>query len=217
MLTLVLPEFHEAIGYRLDTPRQPLPLEEHCFAVVQAATDVGASLAVRLAALLHDLGKPEADRTGADHAAIGAGLRGGPCGVCATPCSSSASLSRSLRPRLPARHAPVTRGGSALPRATRTRARRGADGPQGRRSAREGLAADDYRAHERFRTLVEAELDSPTTLRQLAVDGSDLIAVGFREGPDIGRVLRSLLEAVVDEPSLNEREPLLERARAELA
>ena len=70
----MLPEFHEAIGYRLDTPRQPLPLEEHCFAVVQAAADAGASLAVRLAALLHDLGKPEADRTGADHAAIGAEL-----------------------------------------------------------------------------------------------------------------------------------------------
>ena len=35
-----------------------LPLDEHTFAVVQAAADAGVPLRVRLAALLHDLGKP---------------------------------------------------------------------------------------------------------------------------------------------------------------
>ena len=47
----------------------------------------------------------------------------------------------------------------------------------------------------------------------LAVDGSDLIELGYREGPELGRTLESLLDAVVDDPSLNTREQLLERAR----
>jgi tRNA nucleotidyltransferase (CCA-adding enzyme) len=218
VLTLVLPEFREAIGYRLDTPRQPLPLEEHGFAVVQAATDVGASLAVRLAALLHDLGKPEADRTGADHAAIGAALARRAVRRLRYPVQ----LQR-LVVAIVAGHAYQPDTLLSPVEARRFLARHGRELAAELMNHKDAdlrakdLPADDYRAHERFRTLVKAELDSPTTLRQLAVDGSDLIALGFREGPDIGRVLRSLLEAVVDEPSLNEREPLLERARAELA
>ena len=44
------------------------------FAVVQAGAGAGVSLEVRLATLLHDLGKPEAEREGGDHAAIGAAI-----------------------------------------------------------------------------------------------------------------------------------------------
>ncbi len=58
VLIRLLPEFAPAIGYALGSERQPLPLDEHVFAVVQNAADAGASLAVRLAALFHDLGKP---------------------------------------------------------------------------------------------------------------------------------------------------------------
>ncbi len=37
--------------------------------------------------------------------------------------------------------------------------------------------------------------------------------LGVKPGPDIGRVLRALLEEVVEEPSLNSRDTLLARAR----
>ena len=47
--TQVIPEFAPAIGYALDSERQPLPLDEHIFAVVQNAADGGATLEVRLA------------------------------------------------------------------------------------------------------------------------------------------------------------------------
>ena len=44
--------------------------------------------------------------------------------------------------------------------------------------------------------------------------GRDLIDVlGMQPGPAVGRVLNALLEAVLAEPSLNERGKLLERAR----
>ena len=72
VLVHVLPEFAPAIGYEQQSDRQTLTLDEHVFAVVQAAADAGTPLEVRLAGLLHDLGKPEAERGGGDHAAIGA-------------------------------------------------------------------------------------------------------------------------------------------------
>ena len=58
------PSSRPTIGYALGSERQPLPLDEHIFAVVQNAADAGASLEVRLACLLHDLGKPAADADG---------------------------------------------------------------------------------------------------------------------------------------------------------
>ena len=76
VLTHVLPEFEPALGYEQPSPRQNLPLDEHVFAVVQAAADADASLAVRLAALLHDLAKPETDESGGDHASRGAAIAG---------------------------------------------------------------------------------------------------------------------------------------------
>ena len=60
VLLEAIPEFGSAIGLSLDVHRQPLPLDEHIFAVVQNTADAGDRLEVRLAALLHDLGKPVA-------------------------------------------------------------------------------------------------------------------------------------------------------------
>ena len=62
VLVALLPEFEQAIGFEQDSERQHLPLDEHIFAVVQAAADAGAPLAVRLGALFHDLGKPRVKR-----------------------------------------------------------------------------------------------------------------------------------------------------------
>ena len=65
----------------------------------------------------------------------------------------------------------------------------------------------------RFRTLVEQERGQPHRLADLDVDGADLIAVGFSEGPELGQVLRTLLDEVVEDPERNRREVLLARAR----
>ena len=67
-----------------------------------------------------------------------------------------------------------------------------------------------------LRAAVEAERTSAYRVGDLAVDGADLLALGFHEGPELGRVLRSLLDDVIEEPALYTREALLERAREEL-
>ena len=52
--------------------------------------------------------------------------------------------------------------------------------------------------------------------RRLAVDGSDLIALGYGERPELGAALDGLLDRSSTSPSLNTRDRLLDRARAQL-
>ncbi len=66
VLVALLPEFEAAIGFDQESRYHDLTVDEHTFAVVQAAADAGASLAVRLAALFHDLGKPRVAWRGPD-------------------------------------------------------------------------------------------------------------------------------------------------------
>jgi len=68
----------------------------------------------------------------------------------------------------------------------------------------------------RFREVVAEERSNPHRLSDLAVDGNDLIRLGFEPGPQLGRILNELLDAVVDEPALNTREVLLARAKERL-
>jgi putative nucleotidyltransferase with HDIG domain len=211
-----LPELGPCVGYRLASQRQPLPLEEHLFAVVQAACDAGASLEVRLAALLHDVGKPESDASGGHHAEAGARI--------------AAAVLRRLRYPTRTQHAvtAIVREHAFL-----------LDGPIDELRARRFLAAHgDTRAFElvdhkaadlaaklvpdeeiaaltRLRDLLEVARHSPHRLRDLAVTGDDLREIGFVEGPLLGGTLQILLDEVVDDPGRNEREWLLARAAKE--
>ena len=47
------------------------------------------------------------------------------------------------------------------------------------------------------------------TLKDLAVDGRDVIAAGIESGPEVGRVLKGLLERVLNGQTPNERDALL--------
>lgn len=48
-----------------------------------------------------------------------------------------------------------------------------------------------------------------TSVKMLAVNGSDLIAVGMKPGKELGETLQNLLELVLEEPSRNTKEYLL--------
>jgi tRNA nucleotidyltransferase (CCA-adding enzyme) len=53
-----------------------------------------------------------------------------------------------------------------------------------------------------------------TSRAELAVTGDDLLAAGFAAGPELGKGLGRLLEAVLENPTLNSRDTLLELARS---
>lgn len=56
----------------------------------------------------------------------------------------------------------------------------------------------------------------PLTTKDLAITGKDLmVELSLKPGPHLGVLLKSLLEACIEDPSLNTREALLERAREE--
>jgi tRNA nucleotidyltransferase (CCA-adding enzyme) len=67
-----------------------------------------------------------------------------------------------------------------------------------------------------LRTRIEAVLsaEEALTIRDLAVGGADVMAeLGLRAGPRVGEILNRLLEEVLEDPSLNERDRLLRRLR----
>lgn len=63
-----------------------------------------------------------------------------------------------------------------------------------------------------LKTQVEKILNEkqPLTVRDLAVNGHDLMGVGVQPGVEMGQILNSLLESVLEDPSLNTRDKLLE-------
>jgi putative nucleotidyltransferase with HDIG domain len=79
-----------------------------------------------------------------------------------------------------------------------------------------GHAADAGRLAE-FRARVQAQLDSGAALdlSGLAVDGRDLMTeFGWQPGPIVGTTLQRLLERVIGDPTLNTRDRLLAVARS---
>ncbi len=57
--------------------------------------------------------------------------------------------------------------------------------------------------------------DACFSLRQLAVNGNDMVSLGL-SGPAVGEMLRALLDAVIDGQADNTRDALLRRARARM-
>jgi tRNA nucleotidyltransferase (CCA-adding enzyme) len=229
VLRALLPEFGPSIGFDQESRHHHLTVDEHTFAVVQAAADAGMPLRVRLAALFHDLGKPQVAWRGKDgrlhfyarpgyrdHAEVSAELADGALRRLRYPNELRERAVRIVRFHM------FSVGKADMQHARRLLARFGealaldlldhkeADllgkGAAGRRDAGE---VERLRA---FRRVVEDERASPHRLADLVVDGTDLIALGYRPGPELGRTLEALLAAVVDDPALNRRPALLARA-----
>ena len=210
VLVELFPEFAPAIGFDQRTSRQPHTLDEHIFRVVQAGADAGMPLEVRLAGLLHDVGKPAANSKHADSSA-----------------EMTAEILRRLRyPVKLQRHVTAIVKYHSFPLdhvdarfARRLLAARGEDVARGLALHKQAdLCSKNADPHEheaaaRLLQLLEAERAHPHRLSDLAIDGRDLIELGIPEGPEIGRTLRELLALVVEDPSLNSRERLLEAAK----
>ena len=237
VLVELLPEFGPAIGFDQESRYHDLTVDEHTFAVVQAAADNGFSLPVRLAALFHDLGKPVVGWRGHDgrlhyyakpgfaahgHDQVGAGLAHQALLRLRYPNALRKRVVRIVRRHMfqpgrgDARRARrfLQRNGDELAldlidhKQADLLGKRGSDG--------EPPPLDELERLEHFREVVEQERSSPHRLCDLAVDGNDLIELGVRPGPQLGRILHELLDAVVDEPALNTRDRLLACAKERL-
>ena len=67
---------------------------------------------------------------------------------------------------------------------------------------------------ERFDTMVSEEKNRKvgSPYDSLAIDGNDLLALGLKQSPRVGKILKALHEAVIEDPELNVKEALLKKA-----
>lgn len=83
------------------------------------------------------------------------------------------------------------------------------------------LAQSDYQRDKKLENLAGIEkcyqeiLEKKqcVSLKELKVNGQDLIAAGIEKGPKIGQTLQTLLQEVIEEPEKNTREYLLARIK----
>lgn len=216
LLGVILPELAALRGVP-QSKRTPGDALDHTLRAVDAAA---ADPDLRLAALLHDLGKASTLRDGhfIGHETVGADL-------------AEAVLRRLRLPRaradrivgVIAQHmydyepewtdAAVRRfirRTAGLDRSLLFALRRADD-------AASGVGAVDETIQSELEARIDAELRSQPDLlvgRRLAIDGDDLQReLGLAPGPAIGEILERLTEIVLEDPSRNERATLLELAR----
>jgi putative nucleotidyltransferase with HDIG domain len=173
---------------------------------------------VRLAALVHDIGKPAtaADGHFYGHDAAGAHLAESFLDRLHVPRSTSERAVHLVRQHM-FRYEPSWGDGAVR----RFLAKVGPDAVEDLFALREadnegsGVPRDAEDLAE-LRARVNAELASGPILDRsaLVIDGSDLMTeLGLPAGPALGRILNALFERVVEEPGLNDRPTLLRLAR----
>lgn len=87
------------------------------------------------------------------------------------------------------------------------------------------LAQSDYHREDKLKNLEMleeyykevVEQEQCVTVRDLAVSGKDLIEIGMKPGPELGEMLKILLDKVLDDPELNEKDVLIGLAKARIS
>ncbi len=217
-LGVVLPELQAGIGFE-QNEFHTSDVFEHTLEVVSKTEP---ELMLRLSALFHDVGKPFTLSVDSDghrhfyhHEKVGAEM-------------TKEILTRLRFPgavtdgvvKLVATHMrPIEAGPGGLRRLLRDtdelfpvwRALKEADSAS--------VKIDPIELQERLRQFDEAIEDVKkgppvSPLKSLAINGSDLLALGMPESRALGDLLKALHEEVLDNPDLNTKEQLLERAKS---
>jgi len=234
VLVHVLPEFERAIGFDQESRYHSLPVDEHTFLVVQAAADRGRSLAVRLAALFHDLGKPQVAWRGTDdrlhyyaragyskrnHEQVSAELAERALSRLRYPTELRRRVVRIVRLHmLDIRRSDPVRARRLLSRYGEPLVGELLDHKEADLYGKgDEPSPEELERLRLLRESVARERTSPHRIRDLAVNGNDLIGIGYAPGPALGRTLAALLDEVIRNPELNTRPELLRRAKGLLA
>lgn len=191
---------------------------DHTLAAVDAApTD---AFRVRLAALLHDVGKATtlADGHFIGHDRVGAEVAAGVLRRLRVPAADAAEVVHAVRHHMYAYD--DTWSDAAVRRFIRRAASHGtallfALRRADNRASGVGQIGEANQADLEARIASELARQPDLLLRnRLAIDGHDLQReLGLPPGPAIGRMLDRLTDMVLDDPALNERDALLDLAR----
>ena len=216
VLTQVFPELRPTVNFQQHNPHHAYDVYTHTAYVVQAAP---RELPLRLAALLHDVGKPSVfyrDEQGKghfpNHAEVGADMADAALLRLKAPTALRQQVVTLVRhhmtPMEPDKRILRRRMGKfGIDGAKRLLALQRADFC----SKGTGETTDVF---DRTAALIEEILAENSCLQigNLAVNGHDLMALGL-QGKQIGSCLQTLLEQVLDEKLPNETEALLQAVK----
>lgn len=215
----VLPEFDAMMQCEQNSKHHMYSVGEH---TIISMENVPPKRVIRLAMLLHDTGKPETKTIGKDgynhfygHQKISADIANKVLRRLKMDNDTRNKVVRLVRyhderPKLDeirVRHKIVEIGLDAFPDLFTVN--RG-----------DTLAQSDYQREEKLKYIDDFEavynhiIEKGHALRiaDLKITGKDLIDMGLKEGPNIGKVLQELFEDVLNEPNHNTEEYLRERA-----
>ena len=221
LLALILPELHACRGVEQKGLHE-FDVLDHLLAACDAATQ--DRLEIRLAALFHDIGKPsvraldgEGNYTFYNHETVSATIAGKIMNRLRFPLKTTATVTHLVRQHMfhyepswtdaAVRRFIVRAGEENIPDLF---ALRRADA-----CAITGLKTEPAHLIEfgdRIRAVTEEQ--HAFSLKDLHINGNDLIALGIPAGRLTGQILKELLEAVLDDPALNTHERLREIALA---
>lgn len=217
---IVLPEFDACMETPQNNPHHCYNVGEH---TLESLRQIRADKILRLTMLLHDIGKPltrTTDENGKDHFKMHPGESARlACGILRRLKFDNQTLHRVCR--LVEYHdwAIDLKEDVKIATVRRLIAKIGEDAfpDMFEVNRADMLAQSDYirdikiKKQERLEALYREirENRQCLTIRDLAVNGGDLLENGFKPGRELGEILRRMLEDVLENPAHNEKEYLL--------
>lgn len=222
LLKYVLPELEEGWGIT-QNKHHIYTVWEHALRSLQYAADQKYSLAVRLAALLHDVGKPRTkqgegpDATFYGHEVLGSRMAMTALARLRFRKATIEKVALLIRSHMFNYDPDVVTDASVRRLVAKVGPENIRELVQLREADRIGSGvpkAVPYKLrHFMFR--VEKVLKEFPSLKQLKINGNDVMAIlGIEAGPKVGMILNALFEEVLDDPAKNTREYLTERIKA---
>ena len=222
LLSYIIPELEEGIGCAQNQAHS-FDVFEHIVRSLQHAADREWPLDVRLAALLHDIGKPRSrvwsddkkDWTFHGHDIVSAKMTKQILSRLKFPKDTIEKVSTLVRTHMFFSDPELI----TLSAVRRTIARVGKDNIADLLNLRVSDRIGTGRPKEhpfrlrKYMSMIDEAMRDPISVAMLKIDGGKIIALGENPGPRIGWILHALLEEVLDDPKKNSDEYLERRTR----
>ncbi len=218
LMETLIPELYKCYGVEQDGYHNE-DVYEHQLLALERARDKNYPIEVKVAALLHDIGKPDTKMQGKNHFTyyghelISEKLTGNILTRLKASNKEKEDITHLIKNHM---FAYTSNWTDAAVRRFITRVGvdyidrlfmlRDAD-----ETATTGIHPDNTKELEELKNRIRKELNSrnPMQLKDLAINGNDLIEIGIPAGKQIGETLALLLEKVIEDPTLNQKNKLL--------
>jgi poly(A) polymerase/tRNA nucleotidyltransferase (CCA-adding enzyme) len=221
LLKYIIPELEEGVGVS-QNKHHIYTCYEHCLKSLEYAAKKGFNTYVRLAALFHDIGKPRTKKgegpnaTFYNHEVVGARMTEKILRRLKFSSKDIEKIVKLVRYHL-FYYNPGEVKESSIRRLLRSVGRENVEELlQVRMADRIGSGvkkAEPYKLRH-LRYMIEKVSQDPVSPKMLKIDGNEVMKIlKINPGPKVGWILKILLEKVIENPKLNEKEILIEEVK----